>query len=148
MKCDTHVPQNFIFQHLSSDYDKEFYQKLLLKQLINHNPQFTVCPGTCERIFEAKDKRMPGKVECELCRLKFCFQCASFYHAPASCDIMNSWLTKCRDDSETAHYISANTKDCPRCKVSIEKKWWLQSSVMFFLFSSFLLDVSRRLEIT
>ncbi len=24
-------------------------------------------------------------------------------------------------DSETANYISANTKDCPKCKVCIEK---------------------------
>ncbi len=28
------------------------------------------------------------------------------------------WLIQ---DSETANYISANTKDCPKCKVCIEK---------------------------
>jgi hypothetical protein len=67
----------------------------------------------------------------------FSFQCSLSYHAPASCDIMRNWLKKCRDvsdsfpfedkiyfviqDSETANYISANTKDCPKCKVCIEK---------------------------
>ena len=28
------------------------------------------------------------------------------------------WLKKCEDDSETANWINANTKDCPKCKVS------------------------------
>ena len=31
------------------------------------------------------------------------------------------WLTKCADDSETANYISAHTKDCPKCNICIEK---------------------------
>ncbi|CAF0843165.1 unnamed protein product [Didymodactylos carnosus] len=121
MKCDLRVPQNFALQHLLSDSAKELYKKMTLKQLFNSNSQLTFCPGTCERIFEAKDKRMPGRVDCELCGLKFCFQCKLDYHAPASCDIMKNWLTKCRDDSETANYMFANTKDCPKCHVCIEK---------------------------
>jgi len=31
----------------------------------------TICPGVCDRVFEAIDKPIPGKVECELCGLKF-----------------------------------------------------------------------------
>jgi hypothetical protein len=31
----------------------------------------TLCPGTCDRVFEAINKSIPGKVECELCGLKF-----------------------------------------------------------------------------
>jgi len=75
----------------------------------------TLCPGSCERVFEAINKPIPGKVECELCHLKFwykdlfdnflkkikfllfSFQCSLSYHAPASCDIMRNWLNKCRD---------------------------------------------------
>ncbi|CAF4506724.1 unnamed protein product [Didymodactylos carnosus] len=71
MKCDLRVPQNFALQHLLSDSAKELYKKMTLKQLFNSNSQLTFCPGTCERIFEAKDKRMPGRVDCELCGLKF-----------------------------------------------------------------------------
>ncbi|CAF2656124.1 unnamed protein product [Rotaria sp. Silwood2] len=90
-------------------------------QYIDNNPQMILCPGTGERVFQAIDKPKPSKVACELCNLKFCFQCQLSYHAPASCDIMRNWLNKCRDDSETVIYISANTKDCPKCKVCIEK---------------------------
>ncbi|CAF0802590.1 unnamed protein product [Rotaria sordida] len=119
MKCDLRIPQNFVLEHLSSDKNKESYKKLVVKSMIENNPQMTLCPGTCERVFQAIDKPIPGKVECELCNLKFCFQCLLSYHAPASCDIMRNWLNKCRDDSETANYISANTKDCPKCNVVI-----------------------------
>lgn len=42
------------------------------------------------------------------------FRCGIDYHAPADCDTVRRWLTKCADDSETANYISANTKDVSR----------------------------------
>ncbi len=34
----------------------------------------TLCPGTCERVFEAINKPISGKVECELCHLKFWYE--------------------------------------------------------------------------
>ena len=37
------------------------------------------------------------------------------------CETIRRWLTKCADDSETANYISAHTKDCPKCNICIEK---------------------------
>lgn len=69
------------------------------------------------------------------------------YHAPTDCNTIKKWLTKCADDSETANYISAHTKDvrilsqetvyarsvtknilqchfvfqCPKCHICIEK---------------------------
>ena len=30
---------------------------------------------------------------------------------PSGCDTIRKWLIKCQDDSETANYIAANTKD-------------------------------------
>lgn len=37
--------------------------------------------------------------------------CGEKYHAPTDCYTIKKWLTKCEDDSETANYITANTKD-------------------------------------
>ena len=39
----------------------------------------------------------------------------------SDCETIRRWLTKCADDSETANYISAHTKDCPKCNICIEK---------------------------
>ena len=51
------------------------------------------------------------------------YQCGSDYHAPTDCETIKRWLTKCADDSETANYISAHTKDVRPTSIS----------VMFFL---------------
>jgi ariadne-2 len=58
---------------------------------------------------------------CAACKSRFCFKCGNSYHAPTDCDTIKRWLTKCADDSETANYISAHTKDCPKCNICIEK---------------------------
>ncbi|KAF5113093.1 hypothetical protein DV495_001939 [Geotrichum candidum] len=42
-------------------------------------------------------------------------------HMPATCKIAKAWLKKCQDDSETANWISANTKECAKCHSTIEK---------------------------
>ena len=47
--------------------------------------------------------------------------CGLEFHLPAHCSIIKAWLQKCSDDSETANYISTNTKDCPECASCIEK---------------------------
>lgn len=50
--------------------------------------------------------------------------CGEKYHAPTDCYTIKKWLTKCEDDSETANYITANTKD-----VSIIQDTHLQTMV-------------------
>jgi len=52
----------------------------------------------------------------------FCSSCLHpEMHAPAPCNVVKRWLKKCRDDSETANWLSANTQDCPKCQSTIEK---------------------------
>lgn len=41
----------------------------------------------------------------------YSYKCGNDYHAPTDCETIKRWLTKCADDSETANYISAHTKD-------------------------------------
>lgn len=47
------------------------------------------------------------------------FKCGGDYHAPTDCETIKRWLTKCADDSETANYISAHTKDVSPKKLFI-----------------------------
>merc|ERR1712038_609221 len=37
------------------------------------------------------------------------------------CKDLTSWNEKCRNESETANWILANTKPCPKCRSRIEK---------------------------
>lgn len=61
-------------------------------------------------------------VKCGGCHNKFCFGCGRDKdHQPLICYIVRLWIKKCEDDSETANWINANTKECPKCQATIEK---------------------------
>lgn len=52
---------------------------------------------------------------------QFCYNCQYENHLPCPCNIVKLWIKKCKDDSETANWIEANTHSCPKCLNSIEK---------------------------
>ncbi|KAL5606803.1 uncharacterized protein BROUX77_003996 [Berkeleyomyces rouxiae] len=79
------------------------------------------CPNAIECSVKRKDlERVVPSVSC-LCGHRFCFGCLLSDHQPAPCDLVKRWLKKCADDSETANWISAHTKECPQCNSTIEK---------------------------
>ncbi|KAK0749818.1 hypothetical protein B0T18DRAFT_437232 [Schizothecium vesticola] len=79
------------------------------------------CPNAIECGVKKKDlDKVVPTVSC-LCEHRFCFGCILNDHQPAPCELVKRWLKKCADDSETANWISANTKECPRCGSTIEK---------------------------
>jgi ariadne-1 len=59
-------------------------------------------------------------VRCE-CSYPFCFRCGEEAHDPANCAQLAEWAQKCMNESETANWILANTKKCPKCAARIEK---------------------------
>ncbi|CAM1504241.1 Fc.00g018320.m01.CDS01 [Cosmosporella sp. VM-42] len=79
------------------------------------------CPNAIECAVKKKDlDKIVPTVECK-CGYRFCFGCPNPDHQPAQCELVKRWLKKCADDSETANWISANTKECPKCNSTIEK---------------------------
>ena len=98
------------------------YSRAILEQFVNSNKQMRWCPAPgCERIVMAgagvKNVRCgPGGCGCT-----FCFKCGEEAHQPASCAELVSWVEKCQNESETANWILANTKRCPKCQTRIEK---------------------------
>jgi ariadne-1 len=72
------------------------------------------------KIKERDLDRIVPTVECR-CKNAFCFGCTLDDHLPTPCPLVRKWLKKCEDDSETANWISANTKECPKCHSTIEK---------------------------
>lgn len=55
-------------------------------------------------------------IKCK-CGHVFCFACSENWHDPVRCHLIKKWIKKCDDDSETSNWISANTKECPKCQV-------------------------------
>jgi ariadne-1 len=102
------------------------YVTLLNRAYVDDNDYLKWCPApNCEYAIECHvpasqlDHIVPT-VQCG-CGHRFCFGCTLADHQPCLCPLVRRWLKKCKDDSETANWISANTKECSRCNSTIEK---------------------------
>ncbi|KAI9745962.1 MAG: hypothetical protein M1818_000643 [Claussenomyces sp. TS43310] len=102
------------------------YKELLTRTYVEDKDVLKWCPApNCIYAIECSvkkkdlDKVVPT-VDCS-CGYHWCFGCNLADHQPAPCELVKKWLKKCADDSETANWISANTKECPKCNSTIEK---------------------------
>lgn len=119
--CNILVPEDFVLSMLNKSSLREKYQQFMFSDYVRSHPELRFCPGlNCNIIIQAKEQKSK-RVICKHCKTTFCFRCGTDYHAPADCETIKKWITKCADDSETANYISAHTKDCPKCHICIEK---------------------------
>ncbi|CAG7724017.1 unnamed protein product, partial [Allacma fusca] len=119
--CIVLAPEDFVLALLTKPNIREKYQRFAFRDYVKSHPQLRFCPGpNCDIIVRSKEP-MAKRVLCHQCKSTFCFKCGTDYHAPTDCETIKRWLTKCADDSETANYISAHTKDCPKCHICIEK---------------------------
>eukprot|EP01034_Spumella_vulgaris_P031118 gene31118-38455_t len=76
------------------------------------------CPApNCEKVAMASGQT---NICCE-CTFCYCFDCGEETHDPASCSQLGKWIEKCASDGESAKWIFANTKKCPKCFTRIEK---------------------------
>ncbi|MCI4380698.1 hypothetical protein PGIGA_G00243020 [Pangasianodon gigas] len=119
--CSLQMPEDFVLPLLPSEELKDKYRRYLFRDYVESHFQLQLCPGAdCPIVIKVQEPRA-RRVQCSRCDEVFCFKCRQMYHAPTDCATIRKWLTKCADDSETANYISAHTKDCPKCNICIEK---------------------------
>ncbi|KAK6621991.1 putative E3 ubiquitin-protein ligase ariadne-2 [Polyplax serrata] len=119
--CEVLVTEDFVLNLLTRSSTRKKYQEFAFRDYVKTHPELRFCPGpNCPTIVRAKDPKAK-RIICRDCKTTFCFRCGTDYHAPTDCSTIKKWLTKCADDSETANYISAHTKDCPKCHICIEK---------------------------
>lgn len=77
------------------------------------------------------------QVKCK-CNHIFCFECGENWHDPVKCRLLKKWIKKCDDDSETSNWIAANTKECPKCNVTIEKDGGCNHMVNYLIIAHFI----------
>eukprot|EP01083_Nonionella_stella_P233911 823689_1 len=118
-ECGTAVPDSVAKKFLSESRWAK-YESFLIQSFVNGHRSMRWCPEPgCIYVIRSTQPDI-CTVECKLGH-KFCFRCYDDFHDPVDCKTLQIWSDKCRNDSETAHWIMANTKRCPICKVRIEK---------------------------
>ncbi|ETN43100.1 uncharacterized protein HMPREF1541_02258 [Cyphellophora europaea CBS 101466] len=105
---------------------RDRYNVLLTRTYVDDKENLKWCPAPeCEYAIECPVKKRDLRkivptVRCNH-QHSFCFGCTLADHLPAPCGLVKMWMKKCEDDSETSNWISANTKECPKCNSTIEK---------------------------
>jgi len=97
------------------------FEEYQLRSFVEMNNMMRWCPGPgCTKVAMANSAGFIGIAECT-CSKEFCIRCGEEPHAPSTCPELAKWREKCRNESETANWILANTKSCPKCNTRIEK---------------------------
>ena len=98
------------------------YRTFLGNKIVTENSKYTRCPAeSCDCIIQLSPSFQESNVKCFECDTSFCLKCHSESHSPASCEDKKKWEKLAQDDSLTASWLTANTKDCPKCQGMIEK---------------------------
>ena len=119
--CATVVPPPLLDASLDAPRARSL-ARFRLEDYVQHNRELRWCPGaSCGRIARSGPGATTVKCAPGGCGSAFCARCGEEAHAPASCSLLSTWLDKCRNESETANWILANTKRCPKCTTRIEK---------------------------
>ena len=109
-----------VLRLLKNSEHAQKYQLLITNSLVLCNRQMRWCPApNCNNAVRVSHVAMQ-LVRCK-CSHTFCFTCGEDWHYPIGCAGLRMWMKKCEDDSETANWITVNTKDCPKCQTPIEK---------------------------
>ena len=118
--CDILVDDVTVMNLLTEPRVRTKYQQLITNSFVECNRLLRWCPSA-DCSYAVKVQYVDSRpVECK-CGHIFCFECAEQWHDPVQCRLLRKWIKKCDDDSETSNWIAANTKECPKCNVTIEK---------------------------
>lgn len=119
-KCQSLLPTSFFRHYLSPDL-RVNYDKWMRKAFIENNKQLYFCPANgCSNVIEYKKDNPTREITCK-CGHTFCFKCGLDAHLPVPCDLAQRFLALDSSDALTAKLIAAITKNCPKCKVPIQK---------------------------
>lgn len=118
--CELLIEDEKVVIYVTDPSVRISYKRLKLNSYVETNRLLRWCPGIdCGKAVRVTHCE-PRHVMCT-CGASFCFACGCDWHEPVNCRLLKLWLKKCSDDSETSNWINANTKECPKCQVTIEK---------------------------
>ncbi|KAF8700705.1 hypothetical protein HU200_034056 [Digitaria exilis] len=103
--------------------DRARYATFVVRSFVEEGTSRYVrwCPGPgCTLAVRSRPGSGAYEVTCR-CNHVFCFRCGDEAHRPSSCDTTRAWVVKSTSEGETAKWVLANTKHCPKCKRAIEK---------------------------
>jgi len=121
--CETQIDYNQIKQIVRDDNLFARYEEYNLKRALEKIQDLRWCPRPgCSNAMIGSSEVPMMVCSNDRCRFTFCFKCKEEWHADVTCEQYQQW--KIENNESEARYIDwvrNNTKQCPKCKVQIEK---------------------------
>ena len=139
-ECNEVVPDQIVLSLLNDDKNYSAFVRMITDCYVQTNSSMSWCPTPrCGYVLKLNDPNSTNSVSvrCGACSVTTCFKCQRGCHDPLDCDMLEKWLQKNEDDSETSKWLKANTKSCPKCKFPIEKNGgcnWIQCKMCKYEF--------------
>eukprot|EP00468_Gymnochlora_sp_CCMP2014_P008332 CAMPEP_0167764172 /NCGR_PEP_ID=MMETSP0110_2-20121227/13854_1 /TAXON_ID=629695 /ORGANISM="Gymnochlora sp., Strain CCMP2014" /LENGTH=796 /DNA_ID=CAMNT_0007651485 /DNA_START=6 /DNA_END=2396 /DNA_ORIENTATION=- len=138
--CNHRVPSSIIDYPLVDKKTAQRYMKFELRDFVKENKDFRWCPAPGCSASVCRHQHSDGKTimghtaDCGQGHF-FCFECGGEPHDPCSCAEYEKWNVECKEMSAklgtganenaaaiaTMLWLKTNTKQCPKCKSSIQK---------------------------
>jgi len=116
-QCRAPILSNHL-QRLLSLSDYEAYLNTLLRTNLMTLPNFHFCPN-CPNGFFIEEMEPGCSPRCPNCSFTFCAKCRLLVHSRMSCE--EAFKLQSIEEQENGLWKSKNTKQCPNCKVYIQK---------------------------
>jgi ariadne-1 len=111
-RCNQVIDDEQILKLLSTNENvRQRYQRLLVDTFVQTNRLTQWCPGNgCITIVKMKTytPNCAQMIECDMCKMIFCFQCVEQWHEPIQCSVLLKWEQKNHDESMTGKWILAS----------------------------------------
>jgi len=119
--CQAAVPLA-LWEELLDEAQLARHRRFRAENFVGFARDLRWCPGAnCGKCVRAGAAITSVKCAPNGCGYAFCVRCGEESHQPVSCKALATWVEKCQNESETANWILANTKRCPKCQCRIEK---------------------------
>jgi len=115
--CPVPISVHHLFKLLFPK-DMEFHLSLLFRHSLSLM-HFKWCPHCSGGGYYDKDHDPNCAVACAYCGLTLCLNCDGFAHIGRSCE--DTLKERTQEEQDNVIWKTKNTKQCPQCKVNIEK---------------------------
>ena len=139
--CNVIADDDQILELLSDPIVKSKYKWLTTISYVESNDRLRWCPRPdCMHAFSVRSGDSEAHPVTCVCGTQICFGCGECNHQPIGCHLLRQWNKKSaghnseKIDGKTANWIITNTKECPKCRTSIEKNGGCNHMLVFFTF--------------
>ena len=118
--CTCIVYENLFKKFLKDKNLLEKLDKAIFKNFINRNEDIKQCPNQHCHYYVKSNMHSSREINC-ICGTSYCFKCSRESHRPCTCEMVEKWDKRSKNDTSDEKWIRANTKECPHCHQKIEK---------------------------